>query len=64
MIDYDGFRTEQAIARDQGRYVGIGISLCVEPSAIAFGGLGTEAAVVRMDYSGKVTVVLGSSVPA
>jgi carbon-monoxide dehydrogenase large subunit len=61
MIDYDGFRAEQAAARDQGRYLGIGISLCVEPSAIAFGGLGTEAAVIRMDYAGQVTVALGSS---
>lgn len=61
MIDYVGFRAEQAVARDQERYLGIGISLCVEPSAIAFGAYGTEAAVVRMDYSGKVTVVLGSS---
>jgi carbon-monoxide dehydrogenase large subunit len=61
MIDYDGFRAEQAVARKQGRYLGIGIGLCVEPSAIAFGGLATEAAVVRMDHSGKVTVLLGSS---
>ena len=61
MIDYVGFRAEQTVARDQERYLGIGISLCVEPSAIAFGAYGTEAAVVRMDYSGKVTVVLGSS---
>ncbi|OBF29900.1 hypothetical protein A5724_02260 [Mycobacterium sp. ACS1612] len=60
MIDYDGFRAEQASARAQGRYLGIGISLCVEPSAIAVGGLGTEAAVVRMDHRGKVTVLLGS----
>lgn len=61
MIDYDGFRAEQAVARSKGRYLGIGISLCVEPSAIAVGGLGTEAAVVRMDYRGKVAVALGSS---
>lgn len=61
MIDYDGFRAEQAVARSNGRYLGIGISLCVEPSAIAVGGFGTEAAVVRMDYRGKVTVALGSS---
>ncbi|MFG1929264.1 xanthine dehydrogenase family protein molybdopterin-binding subunit [Mycobacterium sp. NPDC048908] len=61
MIDYDGFRAAQSTAREQGRYLGIGISLCVEPSAIAVGGLGTEAAVVRMDHSGKVTVLLGSS---
>jgi carbon-monoxide dehydrogenase large subunit len=61
MIDYDGFRAEQKAARDRGRYLGIGISLCVEPSAIAFGQMGTEAATVRMDFNGKVTVAIGSS---
>jgi carbon-monoxide dehydrogenase large subunit len=61
MIDYDAFRAEQAAARKEGRYLGIGISLCVEPSAIAFAALATEAAVLRMDYRGKVTVALGSS---
>jgi carbon-monoxide dehydrogenase large subunit len=61
MIDYNGFRAEQKTARDQGRCLGIGISLCVEPSAIAFGSMGTEAATIRMDFYGKVTVALGSS---
>jgi carbon-monoxide dehydrogenase large subunit len=61
MIDYDGFRAEQRAAREQGRYLGIGISLCVEPSGIAVGSMATEAAEIRMDYSGKVTAALGSS---
>jgi aerobic carbon-monoxide dehydrogenase large subunit len=61
VIDYEGFRREQAAAREAGRLTGIGISLCVEPSAISFGHLGTEAAVLRMEPSGKVNLVLGSS---
>jgi aerobic carbon-monoxide dehydrogenase large subunit len=61
VIDYDGFRQEQAKARDEGRYIGIGISLCVEPSAIAFGALATEGVEVRMEPSGKVTCILSSS---
>lgn len=61
MIDYEGFRAEQPAARDQGHHLGIGISLCVEPSGIAVGSMATEAAEVRMDYTGKVTVALGSS---
>jgi carbon-monoxide dehydrogenase large subunit len=61
MIDYDGFRNEQAAARDQGRYLGIGISLCVEPSAIAFGALATEAVTLRIEASGKVNCILSSS---
>jgi hypothetical protein len=36
MIDYNGFRERQTQARAEGRHLGLGISLCVEPSAIAF----------------------------
>jgi len=61
LIGYDGFRAEQARARARGRHLGIGISLCVEPSAIAFGAMGTEGAVLRMDMSGKLQLALGSS---
>jgi carbon-monoxide dehydrogenase large subunit len=61
MIDYDSFRGEQQAALEQGRYLGIGISLCVEPSAIGVGSMATEAAEIRMDYTGMVTVALGSS---
>jgi carbon-monoxide dehydrogenase large subunit len=61
LIDYAGFRREQAAARQAGRLLGIGISLCVEPSAISFGALGTEAAVLRMETTGKLNLVLGSS---
>jgi len=61
MIDYEGFRAEQQAALEQGRYLGIGISLCVEPSGIAVGSMATEAAEIRMDYSGKVTAAVGSS---
>jgi carbon-monoxide dehydrogenase large subunit len=61
LIDYDGFRARQAAARAQGRYLGIGISLCVEPSAIAFGALSTEGAVLKMEASGTFNLVLGSS---
>jgi carbon-monoxide dehydrogenase large subunit len=61
LIDYDAFRVEQAAARAEGRYLGLGISLCVEPSAIAFGALGTEGAVLKMEISGTFNLVLGSS---
>ena len=61
LIDYDGFRREQEAARAAGRYLGIGISLCVEPSAIAFGALSTEGAVLKMESTGTFNLVLGSS---
>jgi aerobic carbon-monoxide dehydrogenase large subunit len=61
MIDYDGFRKEQAAAREQDRYLGLGISHCVEPSAIAFGYQNSEATIIHVDSGGKVNVSLSST---
>ncbi len=61
LIGYDEFRTEQAAGRADGRMLGIGISLCMEPSAIAFGNLATEAITLRIDATGKVMCVLSSA---
>lgn len=62
MLDYEGFRRMQADARAQGRRLGVGISLFVEPTALGAGTLiGTEAAHVRVNFGGKVTVALGTS---
>ena len=70
MIGYDDFRKEQAEARQQGRYIGVGLSTYVEicgmaPSAVAYS-LGARAGVwesslVRVYPTGKVTVYSGSS---
>ncbi len=70
MIGYDDFRQEQAEARQQGRYIGVGLSTYVEicgmaPSAVAYS-LGARAGVwesslVRVHPTGKVTVYSGSS---
>ena len=70
MIGYDDFRKEQAEARQQGRYLGVGLSTYVEicgmaPSAVAYA-LGAragvwESALVRVHPTGKVTVYSGSS---
>ena len=68
LVDYEELREEQAAARSEGRYLGIGISPYVEPT-----GFGTEAAfqqagfpfashdnsTVTMDPTGKVTVAVG-----
>lgn len=70
MIDYDRFRREQAEARKQGRYLGIGFSTYVEicglgPSkvagAVGFQGGLWENATVRVHPSGKVSVFTGAS---
>ena len=54
---YDEFRDRQRQARADGRFLGIGISSHVEGS-----GYGPfEAAIARVDGSGSVTVVCGSS---
>jgi carbon-monoxide dehydrogenase large subunit len=69
MIGYNDFRKEQAEAREQGRYLGIGLSTYVEicgmaPSAVAYT-LGARAATwesahVRVHPTGKVTVYTGA----
>jgi aerobic carbon-monoxide dehydrogenase large subunit len=70
VIDYKAFRNEQAEARKNGRYIGIGISTYVElcglgPSkvagAIGFGGGLWENSTVRVHPSGKVTIFTGAS---
>ncbi|MDE3205072.1 MAG: xanthine dehydrogenase family protein [Acidobacteriota bacterium] len=59
-LDWESFRALQAQERAAGRYLGVGLSLLVEPSAVAFGAWATEAATVRIDVSGKVEVLVGS----
>jgi carbon-monoxide dehydrogenase large subunit len=69
LAGYEQFRQEQEAARQQGRYLGIGISTWIEicgfgPSAAtapATGGIGlVESAQVRMHPTGSVTVYTGT----
>ena len=60
MVDYDAFRTEQAEALAEGRYLGLGLSTYIEPSAIAWGSLAAERAVLRIDPGGKVRLLMGA----
>ena len=69
MFDYPAFRREQAAARKQGRYLGVGFSTYLEacglaPSQVA-GALGAQAGLyesanIRVHPTGKVTVFTGS----
>ena len=59
LIGYEAFRKEQAAARDEGRYLGLGLSLYIEPQ-MGFGILGTEAATIRVEPSGKVNVLMST----
>jgi carbon-monoxide dehydrogenase large subunit len=56
LADYDRLRKEQQAARARGELVGVGIAAYVEPAAF-----GWESASVRIEKTGVVTVVTGSS---
>lgn len=63
--DYAGLRKEQAKLRKEGRYIGIGVSTYVEicamgPSSAMPAG-GWESGTVRIEPTGKVNVLTGSS---
>jgi carbon-monoxide dehydrogenase large subunit len=60
MVGYHSFRTEQAEARAQGRLMGLGLSLFIEPTASGRGVFGTEGAVVRIEPDGSITVAMGT----
>jgi carbon-monoxide dehydrogenase large subunit len=68
LVGYDDFRAEQAEARSNGRYLGIGLSSYIEMCGIApskwMGGEGWGAALwesanVRVHLTGKVVVTTG-----
>ena len=56
MISYEQLREQQRAWRAEGRLVGIGVSLLVEPSAMAFGWMSTDAATVRIGPNGRADV--------
>jgi carbon-monoxide dehydrogenase large subunit len=56
LIDYPAFVQEQAAARAQGRYLGLGLAFAVENN-----GLGPhEGARIRVDPSGRVLIATGA----
>jgi len=61
-IEVPAFRREQEAARKEGRYLGIGITAYVEPTAVA--GIMTpltgETAQIRVEPTGKVTAMLST----
>ncbi len=63
ILDHEGFRKEQADALAEGRYLGLGFSAYIEPTASAQGFMATEGARIRMESTGKINVYVngGSS---
>jgi carbon-monoxide dehydrogenase large subunit len=57
ILGYDDLRAKQKAWRDEGRLVGIGISLACEPTAMAFGPMATEAVTMRIGVNGSVDVI-------
>jgi carbon-monoxide dehydrogenase large subunit len=64
-VDYPKLRAEQATARAAGRLMGIGVStygeICAMGPSIALPAGGWESATVKIEPSGKVTVMTGAS---
>jgi len=57
LADYSGLRREQTAARGRGEIMGIGVASYVESTNV----LGWESGLVRVERSGKVTAITGSS---
>jgi carbon-monoxide dehydrogenase large subunit len=60
MIGYDALRAEQAAARAEGRLLGIGLGLYVEPSGLAMGNMASEGAIVSIGVNGQVQALMSS----
>ena len=62
VVDVAAFRVEQAAAREQGRYLGIGIATYIEPtgSAGSIDVMTGELAHVQIEPTGKVTAVMST----
>jgi aerobic carbon-monoxide dehydrogenase large subunit len=64
LADYEGARREQEVQRRQGRYLGIGMSLVIEPSSSTRMGSynpGYFSIMFRMDPTGKLYVFTGGN---
>jgi len=56
-IDIAAFRREQAEARKEGRYLGLGIANGIEPTTVSFGYFASDVAHVRVEANGRVTAM-------
>jgi carbon-monoxide dehydrogenase large subunit len=69
LVDYQAFRRDQAEQRKQGKYLGIGLSTYIEicglgpaaPTQAATGVSLWGMSVVNVHFTGKATVIIGSS---
>jgi carbon-monoxide dehydrogenase large subunit len=61
MLDYPAFRREQDEGRQRGKYLGLGISVYVEPTSMKAPTLASEGATVRVESSGRVVAYMGTT---
>jgi len=60
-IDVPAFRAEQAAARKEGHYLGLGVTTYIEPTAVSsFSVLQSDVAHLRVEPTGKVTAMLST----
>jgi carbon-monoxide dehydrogenase large subunit len=57
LADYAGFKERQAAARAEGRYLGIGVSACIEDTGVG----PYEGTTVRIEPTGKIMVRTGAA---
>ena len=61
MLDYEAFRSEQQEQRRHGKYLGLGVSVYVEPTSMKTPTLASEGATVRVEASGRVVAYMGTT---
>jgi carbon-monoxide dehydrogenase large subunit len=60
-VDVTAFRAEQAAARADGRYLGLGVATYIEPTGgSSFSVLRSDVAQIRIEPTGKVSAVLST----
>ena len=59
-LDVPAFRAEQAKARSEGRLLGLGLAVYLEPTAISAGAMASDSTEIRLEPSGKVVATMTS----
>jgi len=59
-IDLAAFRAEQAAARLEGRYLGLGVAVYIEPTTMSTSFLSSDVAQIRIEPNGRVSAVLST----
>ena len=66
LVGYEGFRAEQAAAREEGRFIGLGVGHELTPEGFTMPGslfAGCDATQVRVTPAGEVVVLTGVTSP-